>query len=244
MHIANNSEERRNQIIGIFSEIEKQLLEMFISTGEDENKIKLIHPFLFERVLSYFRKEIPEQEKSVYPLFLTDLEKSPQFMQAFQSFVITVVKKAKEDNVRKVDLEYARKCAISGAFLPIYADTLLKKDSNFSWDETIVETQRLIDDILDKSVGLGKDLVKSKEISSLKKQINTDGKSKIELEEYLGRTKLLFGFLTYMNEIAGKKEFFDYIGNNIMGEIILKDYNKEYANKIISQINYFLSKDK
>ncbi len=46
-----------------------------------------------------------------------------------------------------------------------------------------------------------------------------------------------------MNEIAGKKEFFDYIGNNIMGEIILNDYNKEYANKIISKINYFLSKD-
>ncbi len=99
-------------------------------------------------------------------------------MQAFQSFVITVVKKAKEDNVRKVDLEYARKCAISGAFLPIYSDTLLKKDSNFAWDETIVETQLLIDDILDRSVGLGKSLVTSKEVSSLKKQINTNGKVK------------------------------------------------------------------
>ncbi len=57
MHIANNSEERRNQIIGIFSEIEKQLLEMFISTGEDENKIKLIHPFCLKEFYPILEKK-------------------------------------------------------------------------------------------------------------------------------------------------------------------------------------------
>lgn len=237
-----NNEEKISQIMALFSGIEKKLLEMFIATGEEQEKIKLIHPFFFERVMDYCRRNIPEQEKTVYPLFLTELEKVPQLMQAFQGFVITVVKKANEEGLKTIDLDYAKKCALNSGYSPVYVDEILKKDSDFAWSETIKETQLLIDEFLDDGAKIGKELVDKKEITNLKKELNN--KTNDETLEYLGKTKVLFGFLTYINEIAGRKEFFDYIGDNIMGEIILKEYNRDYAQKIISQVNYFLSKDK
>lgn len=235
-----NTEEKISKIMELFPEIEKQLLEMFIASDEGHNKIKLIHPFYFERMMSYFQRKIPEQAGSVYPLFLVDLEKVPQFMQAVQSFVITVVKKAKEDGLKEVDVDYARNCAITGGFLPEHVDEMLKKDSLFNWGQVIEETQLVVDELLESASELGKQIISDGEIVDFKKEF--ENKSENEMMDYLGNSKILFGFFTYMNEVVGRKEFFDYIGDNIMGEVILKEYNVEYAQKIVAQINYFLSK--
>lgn len=221
----------------VFSETEKKLLNMMIST-EQQGAVELLHPFYFERMMDYFNKYIPEQTSIIYPLFFTEVDNVPQLKETLTNAMKTILLNAKADGKEKIDVVYARRILRANGFNIEHVDSLLKNTSNFIWDEVIGETNKLVEDILKNLINISKITIEMPEMKEVEKEL-----PQLSVEQrvvYLANTKSMYLFLTYMNEIVGKKEYFDYVSKNLIGKIMFDEKNRNFAEKIVLQVNSFL----
>lgn len=237
-----NKEEVIKQTMNVYADLEKEVANTFLSLQKQE-VLELMHPFFFERLCSYFKKEIPEQYDLIYPLFLSDLDTIPQFKENYKNLIVAVINKAKDENMSTINLEFIKENLISTNSKPLNVDDLLinEKDTMVPWKEIISEIDTNITVVLNNIKHLGRQIIDINEIEEAQKQVKGK-KKKNEIIDYLSKTKLMYIFLTYMLDISGKKEFFDYTGKHLIWEIIMNPKNKNYAEKITQQANLILSK--